>query len=185
MHIWSSCSLVAHTLCKGLRDCCEIITIVEPCLEIHLGSEVQALQSIWEKYQISFCWLTMLTCDCCLSNLKCWLSTYPDNILIISTLFRFYIKKGCLWPMNYSWYDELFLAATKQLWEHLFPSVCLSVRPSVTFLTIFPSSFHHEFFRRFSIDRSDVHAKDQGQRSRSQRSKPNLAVSRLYTIFQK
>ena len=42
-----------------------------------------------------------------------------------------------------------FLAATKQLYKWYFPSVCPSVCPSVrhTFLTIFPSSYHHEIFR--------------------------------------
>ena len=46
----------------------------------------------------------------------------------------------------------LFLAATKQLYEwfspSVCPSVCLSVCPSVchTFLTMFPSSYHHEIF---------------------------------------
>ena len=65
----------------------------------------------------------------------------------------------------------MFLAATKQLYEWYFLSVCLSVRPSVrhtflaatkqlykwyfpsvrlsvchTFLTMFPSSYHHEIF---------------------------------------
>ena len=50
------------------------------------------------------------------------------------------------------WYRRsalLFLAATKQLhqWYFLFvcPSVCLSV--CHTFLTMFPSSYHHEIFR--------------------------------------
>ena len=48
-----------------------------------------------------------------------------------------------------------FLAATKQLYEWFSPSVCLSVRPSVrpsvchTFLTMFPSSYHHEIFRSY------------------------------------
>ena len=46
----------------------------------------------------------------------------------------------------------IFLAATKQLYKWYFPSVCLSVRPSVrlsvchTFYTMFPSSYH-EIFR--------------------------------------
>ena len=46
-----------------------------------------------------------------------------------------------------------FLAATKQLYEWFSPSVrlsaCLSVCLSVrhTFLTMFPSSYHHEIFR--------------------------------------
>ena len=52
-----------------------------------------------------------------------------------------------------------FLAATKQLYKWYFPSVrlsvCPSVRPSVrpsvchTFLTMFPSSYHHEIFRSY------------------------------------
>ena len=45
----------------------------------------------------------------------------------------------------------LFLAATKQLYEWYFLSVCLSVCLSVrhTFLTMFPSSYHHEIFRSY------------------------------------
>ena len=44
-----------------------------------------------------------------------------------------------------------FLAATKQLYEWFSPSVRLSVRLSVchTFLTMFPSSYHHEIFRSY------------------------------------
>ena len=52
-----------------------------------------------------------------------------------------------------------FLAATKQLYKWYFPSVRLSVCPSVclsvclsvchTFLTMFPSSYHHEIFRSY------------------------------------
>ena len=53
---------------------------------------------------------------------------------------------------NMSVWKFIFLAATKQLYEW-FGSVCLSVRLSVclsvrhTFLTMFPSSYHHEIFR--------------------------------------
>ena len=49
----------------------------------------------------------------------------------------------------------IFLAATKQLYKWYFPSVRPSVRlsicPSVrhTFLTMFPSSYHHEIFRSY------------------------------------
>ena len=78
-----------------------------------------------------------------------------------------------------------FLAATKQLFEWFSPfvclSVCLSVRPSLrhTFLTMFPSLYHHEISGVITSDKSDVHAKGRGQRSRSQRSQPNLTVSGL------
>ena len=55
------------------------------------------------------------------------------------------------WPP----FSDFFLAATKQLYEWFSPSVRLSVRPSVclsvchTFLTMFPSSYHHEIFRSY------------------------------------
>ena len=42
---------------------------------------------------------------------------------------------------------RMFLAATKQLYKWYFPSVCPSVRH--TFLTMFPSSYHHETFRSY------------------------------------
>ena len=54
---------------------------------------------------------------------------------------------------------HVFSAATKQLYDWFSPSVCLSVclsvRPSVclsvchTFLTLFPSSYHHEIVRSY------------------------------------
>ena len=68
------------------------------------------------------------------------------------------------------------------------PSVCLSVRlsvcPSVRLsVTPFWLCSHHHIIMKFSgvitSDRSDVHAKGQGQRSRSQRSQPNFTVSGL------
>ena len=70
----------------------------------------------------------------------------------------------------------LFLAATKQLYKWYFPSVCLSVRPSVCpsvtpFLTMFPSSYHHEIFRSYyqwqkwrPCKRSRSEVKGQGHR---------------------
>ena len=75
-----------------------------------------------------------------------------------------------------------FLAATKQLYEWFSPSVrpCLSVRLSVT---PFWLCSHHPIIMKLSgvitSDKSDVHAKGQGQRSRSQRSQPNFTVSGL------
>ena len=81
-----------------------------------------------------------------------------------------------------------FLAATKQLYEWFSPSVRPSVRPSVCpsvclSVTPFWLCSHHPIIMKFSgvitSDKSDVHAKGQGQRSRSQRSQPNLTVSGL------
>ena len=42
---------------------------------------------------------------------------------------------------------DMFLAATKQLYDWFSPSVRLSVRH--TFFTMFPSSYHHEIFRNY------------------------------------
>ena len=65
----------------------------------------------------------------------------------------------CILDLLMSWsvltFMDLFLAATKQLYEWYILSVCLSVCPSVclsvchTFLTMFPSSYHHEIFRSY------------------------------------
>ena len=63
--------------------------------------------------------------------------------------------------------ESWFLAATKQLYEWFSPSVCLSVRLSVT---PFWLCSHHRIIMKFSgvitSDRSDVHAKGQGQKSK-------------------
>ena len=62
---------------------------------------------------------------------------------------------------------NLFLAATKQLYDWFSPSVRPSVRPSVT---PFSPCSHHRIIMKFSgvitNDKSDVHAKGQGQRSK-------------------
>ena len=97
------------------------------------------------------------------------------------------------WNQAHSWKQHrrgalLFLAATKQLYKWYFPSVRPSVRlsvcPSVRLsVTPFWLCSHHCIIMKFSEvitnDQSKVHAKGQGQRSRSQRSQPNLTVSGL------
>ena len=62
-------------------------------------------------------------------------------------------------PMGMQWCTKLevasgallLLTATKQLYDWFSPSVCLSVRLSVrhTFLTMFPSLYHHVIFRSY------------------------------------
>ena len=74
----------------------------------------------------------------------------------------------------------IFLASTKQLYEWFSPSVRLSVHH--TFLTMFPSSYHHKIFMSYyqwQKWRPWKKVKVRGQRSRSQRSQPNLTVSGL------
>ena len=80
-----------------------------------------------------------------------------------------------------------FLAATKQLWEHLFSSVCLSVWPSVT---PFWQCSCHRIILKFQelLPLTDTMSmqkiKVRGQRSRSQMSWPHLAVSRPQLQFE-
>ena len=81
----------------------------------------------------------------------------------------------------------LFLAATKQLYKWYFPSVrpsvCLSVRPSVT---PFWLCSHHRIIMKFSgvitSDRSDVHAKGQGQRSKVKVREVTTQLNRFRTV---
>ena len=72
-----------------------------------------------------------------------------------------------------------FLAATKQLNEWYFPSVCLSVTP-------FWLCSHHRIIMKFSgvitNDRSDVHAKGQGQTSKVKVTEVNTQLSRFRTV---
>ena len=84
----------------------------------------------------------------------------------------------------------VFLAATKQLYEWFSPSVCLSVCsvclsvcPSVT---PFWLCSHHRIIMKFSgvvtNDKSDVHAKGQGQRSKVKVTEVNSQLSRFLTV---
>ena len=80
-----------------------------------------------------------------------------------------------------------FLAATKQLYEWFSPSVCLSVRPSVCLsVTPFWLCSHHHIIMKFSgvitSDRSDVHAKGQGQRSKVKVTEVTTQLSRFRTV---
>ena len=80
------------------------------------------------------------------------------------------------------WSQLQLASSVSPLWTLL--SVRLSVRPSVRpSVTSFWQCSCHCIILKFSgvitIDRSDVHAKGQGQRSRSQRPRPNLTVPGL------
>ena len=76
-----------------------------------------------------------------------------------------------------------FLAATKQLYKWYFPSVCPSVRPSVT---PFWLCSHHRIIMKFSgvitNDESKVHAKGQGQRSKVKVTEVTTQLNRFRTV---
>ena len=90
---------------------------------------------------------------------KCWLyDQWKTWILGHINNLTFCIPRGL-----YSY----VLAATKQLYKWYFPSICLSVRLSVTPFWLY---YHHRIIMKFSgvitIDQSKVHANGQGQRSK-------------------
>ena len=72
-----------------------------------------------------------------------------------------------------------FLAATKQLYKWYFPSVCLSVTP-------FSLCSHHRKILIFSgvitNDKSKVHAKGQGQRSKVKVTEVKTQLNRFRTV---
>ena len=84
-----------------------------------------------------------------------------------------------------------FLAATKQLYEwfspSVRPSVCPSVRPSVCLsVTPFWLCSHHRIIMKFSgvitSDKSDVHAKGQGQRLKVKVTEVTTQLNRFRTV---
>ena len=125
------------------------------------------------------------------------LRTISSGILIV--LYIFSCKKmhwkmlsGNVWPflsrsqcVYHSSY--IFLAATKQLYDWFSPSVCLSVCPSVRLsVTPFSPCSHHHIIMKFSgvitNDKSDVHAKGQGQRSKVKVTEVNTQLNLFRTV---
>ena len=99
---------------------------------------------------------------------------------------QFMTNFNCIWFQgNFEFLLWDFLAATKQLYEcfspSVCPSVCLSVCPSHLFdyVPIIVSSRNFQELLPMTEVMSMQKVKVIGQRSRSQRSWPNLAVSRL------
>ena len=114
-----------------------------------------------------------------MTKLTEWLLTYQE----MSAIFCFCLGSANLFEImistqiRYKWeyIGVLFLAATKQLYEWYFLSVCPSVRLSVR-LSVCPSvtpfwlCSHHRIIMKFSgvitLDQGKVHAEGQGQRSK-------------------
>ena len=88
---------------------------------------------------------------------------------------------------HFRYWKLRFLAATKQLYEWYFPSVCPSVRLSVCpSVTPFWLCFHRRIITKFSgvitNDKSDVHAKGQGQRSKVKVTEVTTQLNRFRTV---
>ena len=84
--------------------------------------------------------------------------------------------------------SHAFLAATKQLYEWYFLSVCLSVCLSVRLSVrhTFWLCSHHRIIMKFSgvitTDQGNVHAKGQGQRSKVKVTEVTTQLSRFQTV---
>ena len=83
--------------------------------------------------------------------------------------------------------NSIFSCNQAALWmvQSVRPSIRLSVRLSVTLFLLCYCS-HHRIIMKFSgditDDRSDVHAKDQGQRSKVKVTEVNTQLSRFRTV---
>ena len=82
---------------------------------------------------------------------------------------------------------EIFLAATKQLYEWFSPSVSLSVCPSVCLsVTPFWLCYHHRIIMKFSgvitKDQGKVYAKGHGQRSKVKVTEVTTQLNRFRTV---
>ena len=107
-------------------------------------------------------------------------STYIFSQLHINVLFEMVSQNYVLSTRKLK---GIFLAATKQLYKWYFPSVCPSVRPSVT---PFWLCSHHRIIMKFSgvitNDKSKVHAKGQGQRSKVKVTEVTTQLTRFRTV---
>ena len=104
---------------------------------------------------------------------------------------HWFVTGTCIPKRNHSQYHKAsrppFLAATKQLYEWFSPSVRLSVCPSVCpSVTPFWLCSHHRTIMTFSgvitSDRSDVHAKGRGQRSKVKVTEVTTQLNRFRTV---
>ena len=112
-----------------------------------------------------------------------WLGPAPlqvreDSLSFVYNILLFIPFYFCFWSCLI-----VFLAATKQLYKWYFPSVCPSVHPSVT---PFWLCSHHRIIMKFSgvitNDKSKVHAKGQGQRSKVKVTEVTTQLNRFRTV---
>ena len=110
------------------------------------------------------------------------ITTYNHLSQILPTYNTF--KTGMLiHTICFAFYFIIVLAATKQLYEWYFLSVCPSVRPSVT---PFWLCSHHRVIMKFSgvitKDQGKVHAKGQVQRSKVKVTEVTTQLNRIRTV---
>ena len=116
-----------------------------------------------------------------------YLHFYNSGPTYATPISQYTINQAFHWSFVFGSHNQPFLAATKQLYKWYFPSVCLSVCPSVRLsVTPFWLCSHHRIIMKFSgvitSDRSDVHAKGQGQRSKVKVTEVTTQLYRFRTV---
>ena len=104
----------------------------------------------------------------------------------MSAILQTTFSKAFSWMKMYEFrfrFNWSFLAATKQLYKWYFPSVCPSVRPSVTpFWLCSPHRIIMKFSGVITNDKNKVHAKGQGQRSKVKVTEVTTQLNRFRTV---
>ena len=120
-----------------------------------------------------------------------WSAVYPatrggNHIYCLDVSFKIYCSPT---EVNYQYQLVIFSCDQAAIW--LVQSVCLSVRPSVCLsvclsVTPFSPCSHHRIIMKFSgvitNDKSDVHAKGQGKRSKVKVTEVNTQLNRFQTV---
>ena len=171
-YIGRSCSYGESVLILQRKN--KAFSFIFPCLMMKPKLRRELLMNWvlvnWKRKMVSINWLNFYTpvwktdvlCRGNVSRLSVRPSLRPSSVRVFQTFlclrlkdrahlltFKIFIceKFSCFIVL------VVFLAATKQLYEWYFLSVCPSVRLSVchTFLTMFPLSYHHEIFRIYHM----------------------------------
>ena len=145
----------------------KLFTLQKNLTRVHLwGTFASYLRQV---ARVGYCWLSIKI------NAGIWLVGDTDTP----------------WQWGVHWMETqflaIFLAATKQLYEWFSPSVRPSVRLSVRLsVTPFWLCSHHRIIMKFSgvitSDKSDVHAKGQGQRSKVKVTEVTTQLNRFRTV---
>ena len=147
-------------------------SLVLDLLKLNTGRE--------NKHRCAHAYVWVVKRRCSQNGFRDKIHIYPWQLCFLILAF---ISMLCKYVVdNYSAYHDTFLAATKQLYEWSFPSVCLSVCLSHLFdyVPIIVSSWN--FQELFPNDKSDVHAKGQGQRSKVMVTEVNTQLNRFRIV---
>ena len=145
------------------------------------------MNHLWHMIEFTHCGLTPYgDIDVGQHCLRLWLVAWQHQAIIWTNAVVLSIKLlGTYLQGNLIWSSNVF--SCDQAAILLVQSVCLSVRPSVRLsVTPFSPCSHHHIIMKLSgvitNDKSDVHAKGQGQRSKVKVTEVNTQLNRFRTV---